>query len=323
MQTTVDHGVVSLNNIFHYVSLTDGSITKKVKNSMYAKYTSVTRRRIMRFKDPHSGLEYVLRAYFADGVNKEQRGNTYLEIFSITDPYDIQIMKVIDRTYLHLNSFEITDAKVYLGDIFVLDYFYGLYRLDILRNNDVAIMGRFPKDGFTRFSVYSDDLEEEVIVALANSHAVYEIEWSDISKPVTTSKYSLMEHSHVKQVFISADFVIVQSTGNATNSTHPNFEIDYTWIFTKQARTYTNAFSIINHKSEQVELDFVRANNHLYVIDENGRYLYQLKQPRVFLKLNEKTQVGGSEDLIIHATSTDPNSNASVTCQVKTKINFV
>jgi len=105
----------------------------------------------------------------------------------------------------------------------VLDYFYGLYRLDILRNNDVVIMGRFPKDGFTRFSVYSDDLEEEVIVALANSHAIYEIEWSDMNQPVTTNKYSLMEHSHIKQLFINNDFVIVQSTGNATNSTNPNF----------------------------------------------------------------------------------------------------
>lgn len=70
MQTIVDHGAITLSNIFHYVNLTDGSITKKVKNSMYVKYRSVTRRRIMRFKDPHSGLEYVLRAHFADGVNK-------------------------------------------------------------------------------------------------------------------------------------------------------------------------------------------------------------------------------------------------------------
>lgn len=59
------------------------------------------------------------------------------------DPYNLQIMKVIDRTFLHLKTLQIMDVKIYLGDIFVLDYLHGLYRLDILRNNDVLIMGKF------------------------------------------------------------------------------------------------------------------------------------------------------------------------------------
>lgn len=67
-------------------------------------------------------------------MNQEQRGNTYMEIFSVRDPYDIQIMKVLDRTYLHTNTLSIIDAKVYLGDIFFLDYINGLYRLDIMNN---------------------------------------------------------------------------------------------------------------------------------------------------------------------------------------------
>jgi hypothetical protein len=67
-------------------------------------------------------------------------------------------MKVIDRSYIHTPTLSIIDVKVYLGDIFFLDYINGLYRLDILRNNDVLITGRYIKDGFTRFAVYSDDL---------------------------------------------------------------------------------------------------------------------------------------------------------------------
>lgn len=54
-------------------------------------------------------------------------------------------MKVIDRTYLHIKTFEIVDIKIYLGDIFVLDPVYGLYRLDILRSNDILITGRYEK----------------------------------------------------------------------------------------------------------------------------------------------------------------------------------
>lgn len=96
--------------------------------------------------------------YPADGVNHEARGNTYMEIFSTKDPYDVQIMKVIDRTYIHTTTLSIVDFQVYLGDIFFLDYLHGLYRLDILHNNDVLITGRYAKDGFTKFGIYSDDL---------------------------------------------------------------------------------------------------------------------------------------------------------------------
>lgn len=159
---------------------------------MFVKYTQLTKRKIMKFKDDHTGYEYVLRVYPADGVNHEQRGNTYMEIFSVRDPYDIQIMKIIDRTYVHTNTLSIIDAKVYLGDIFFLDYLNGLYRLDILHNSDVLITGRYVKDGFTRFAVYSDDLENEILIALANNHAVHEVDWSNIHDPVLLTKYSLL-----------------------------------------------------------------------------------------------------------------------------------
>lgn len=146
-----------------------------------------------------------------------------MEIFSVRDPYDIQIMKVLDRTYLHTNTLSIIDAKVYLGDIFFLDYINGLYRLDIMNNVQVLITGRYIKDGFTKFAVYSDDLENEVLIALANNHAIYEIDWSNIRDPVMVNKYSLMEHSNVKQLIINDLFVVVQSSANTTNSTSANF----------------------------------------------------------------------------------------------------
>lgn len=153
------HTSASLQNFFYYVDLTTHNVTRQVKNSMYVKYTNITKRKIMKYKDAQTNFEYLLRVYPADGVNQEQRHNTYMEIFSIRDPYDIQIMKVIDRTYCHVSTLSIIDAKVYLGDIFFLDYFHGLYRLDILANNDVLITGRYVKEGFTKFAVYSDDLE--------------------------------------------------------------------------------------------------------------------------------------------------------------------
>jgi hypothetical protein len=106
-----------------------------------------------------------------------------------------------------------------------------------------------------------------VLIALANAHAVYEIDWSNIRDPVMVNKYSLMEHSHVKQLIINDQFMVVQSAANGTNSTHPLFEIDYTWIFSRGARTYTNAYSVINHNSSKAELEFNKYNDRLLVAD--------------------------------------------------------
>lgn len=86
-----------------------------------------------------------------------------------------------------------------------------------------------------------------------------------------------MEHSHIKQMAMNDKFVVIQSSVNASNSTHPNFEIDYTWVFEKGSRTYSNAFAIINHNSGSSTIDFNKARSTLYVIDEVGRYLYQLR----------------------------------------------
>ena len=102
-----------------------------------------------------------------------------MEIFSARDPTELQLFKVIDRTFMHVSTLSITDAKVYLGDIFFLDYLNGLYRLDIMPNQDVLITGRYDKEGFMKFGIYSDDLEDELIIAVANAHAVYEIEWAN------------------------------------------------------------------------------------------------------------------------------------------------
>ena len=82
-----------------------------------------------------------------------------MEVFSARNPTDLQLIRVVDRSFLHLKSLTIMDLKIYLGDIFFLDVLYGLYRLDIQKNQDIAITARYDKEGFFKFGVYSDDLE--------------------------------------------------------------------------------------------------------------------------------------------------------------------
>lgn len=61
-------------------------------------------------------------------------------------------------------------------------------------------------------------------------------------------------------------FLIVQSAVNATNSTG-DYEMDYTWIFNKGARTYMNAYHVVNHNSSKVELDLNNMNDRIILAD--------------------------------------------------------
>ena len=81
-----------------------------------------------------------------------------MEVWIATDPHDLQIHSVIDRSFFHVPALSIADVKIYLDDIFLLDERLGLYRLDIQRNQQIAVTGRYDKEGFTKFAVYSDDL---------------------------------------------------------------------------------------------------------------------------------------------------------------------
>jgi hypothetical protein len=94
-----------------------------------------------------------------------------------------------------------------------------------------------------------------------------------------------MEHSHIKQLIINNNFMVVQSSSNATNQTTPNFQIDYTWIFSRASRTYTNAYAVINHNSSKAELEFNRDSNRLLVADEKGLRLYQISEPILRMQL--------------------------------------
>lgn len=132
-----------------------------------------------------------------------------------------------------------------------------------------------------------------------------------------------MEHSRIKQLLINDLFVIVQSAANATNDTNPNFEIDYTWIFSRGSRTFTNAYGLINHNSSKVELEFNRANDRLLVADETGVSLYQINEPILSVALSNSSKIGTSEDITIVAKSSDPNTKDTFTCQYKITFHFV
>lgn len=74
--------------------------------------------------------------------------NTYIEVFLISDPSDPWIVEIIDRSFLNTKALSISDVKIYLGEIFILDHKMGLYRVYINTEEDLKLNGYYEVKGF-------------------------------------------------------------------------------------------------------------------------------------------------------------------------------
>lgn len=185
-------------------------VKKEVENELYVTFTRMTFRRMFKFSE--NGYNYLMRIYYADGVDEANKNNTYFELLSANNPYKPFVIKVIDRSFLDMPTFTIMDFKLYLGDMYLLDYHQGIIRMDITGAQHVLITGRYRTDsGFRRFGVYSNNLDNEFLLVLANRHAIYEVDWTDQIRPKIVTKYSLMSDSFIRSLWVNHNFVIVQA----------------------------------------------------------------------------------------------------------------
>jgi len=114
-----------------------------------------------------------MRAYFADAVNHEQSHNTYLEIMIVKNWKYPVTLKIMDRSFLLQDKLSITDFKVYLGDMYILDYHSGVTRFDITGAQDILITGRYrTNSGYVKMAVYSSNLDSDFLLALATRHSI-------------------------------------------------------------------------------------------------------------------------------------------------------
>jgi hypothetical protein len=72
------------------------------------------------------------------------------------------------------------DVKIYLGEIYILDYLKGLHRVIITTSEDLEYQGVYEAKGFTKFGVYSPNLDNQLEIVVANDHAIHEIDWTFI-----------------------------------------------------------------------------------------------------------------------------------------------
>ena len=110
----------------------------------------------------------------------------------------------MDRSYLYQDKLSITDLKIYLGDIYILDYQSGVISFDITPSQNIVIKGRYrTESGYHRMGIYSNNMANEILLALANDHGIYEVDWTDQIRPVIIAKYSLMENSRVTSLWVN------------------------------------------------------------------------------------------------------------------------
>ena len=80
---------------------------------------------------------------------------------------------------------------------------------------------------------------------------------------------------------VNDKYVIVQLTANLTDSKNQSQRYQSSYVFTRGARTYTNAYVAIPHDNPQVFVDLHRDNNQILIIDTKGINIYQVATPYV------------------------------------------
>lgn len=66
-----------------------------------------------------------------DGVDEDMQNNTYVDVFMVNEPLKPWVVSVIDRSFLAMSVLRVVDIRVYLSEIYVLDYTKGLHRIRI------------------------------------------------------------------------------------------------------------------------------------------------------------------------------------------------
>jgi len=120
------------------------------------------------------------------------------------DPFKPRTLKVMDRSFLHQDRLSITDFKLYMGNMYLLDYHSGVIVFDITPNQNILITGRYRTDsGYMRLGVYSSNLDNEILFALATNHAIYEVDFSNQLRPQIVAKYSIMSNSLIQSIWVN------------------------------------------------------------------------------------------------------------------------
>ena len=300
-------GMVSYNE-FLYVNLTSGQIDKGSKiTDTFVKYTHLSKRRVEVVQWP---LPYLIRFTFMDGVGQEHTSDTYVEIFLMDDPLNPQLLDVLDHTFFNLDSLSIADHAVHGLYIYILVYNVGLYEIELHPNQYIEIRSMLPIQlDAAKFHVTQLGFNDDLLVAIANEHTIYQYEW-DMRNPATlVAKYSLLPETRVKQLLVGPTFVIA-----VTESIINAILLRRTCIFTRRTLSYLNAYNCFNSELEGPHIvHYDSYTKHLQIFDLNSNFFIKLSLPYLHIKDLDKSMVGKTESIVVKAVSVG-DRDENVTC---------
>ena len=129
---------------------------------MFVPFTQIHKRKLDIYSDLMSKHTFLLRTYMSDNMSAETIDNGYTEVFMIDNLFDPWVVGVIDRSFLKVSRLRIMDVKIYLGEIYILDCLKGLHRVIVTSSEDLEYQGVYEGKGFTKFGVYSPNLDNQV-----------------------------------------------------------------------------------------------------------------------------------------------------------------
>lgn len=125
-----------------------------------------------------------------------------------------------------------------------------------------------------------------------------------------------MSNSYIGSVSVNHKYVVVQAESNSTGGNLYNF----TWVFTRGSRIFSNAYAVISHLSFRTFVDFNREFSLIMSIDEDNIQLWEINSPRMMIAPHTDTQVGHQSIFSIVGYSVNPVTNRNLTCTFSYKM---
>jgi hypothetical protein len=167
-----------------------------------------------------------------------------------------------------------------MGKIYMLDYYSGVIAFSFNPAQKVDIVEQYRAgSGYIRLGVFSATLHDQVLFALANQHAIYEIDFTNQLKPTTIAKYSLMMNSTISSLCVNEEFIVVMTSANVTRFDNSTVWLNITNVFSRRTRSYLTAFQIFQHNTSNTFVDFERSTNRLLIITPYQLSVYSLHAP--------------------------------------------
>ena len=66
------------------------------------------------------------------------------------------------------------------------------------------IVGRYRSDsGFTKFGVFSSNLDNEFLLVFAHNHTILEVDWTNQINPEIVTKYTIPDDSQIHDLWVN------------------------------------------------------------------------------------------------------------------------